>query len=620
MISIKNYSHYSLCQAISHPDKLARTAKEKGYTHLALTDYNSISGAIEFIKNCKSQKINWIIGTTLSIADTNGSLVLLAKNLDGWKSLIKVISEANKKENYKEHPRLSLDKLEQLKTSGLICVVGGVDSILNLPLFKQEKFTDIYDAKDESQAKELTNPNWVDGCIELIGRLRSIFGNDGVYFESILESIPADTLCNKAVRYLGGLLKVKVLATNPSHYCNKDDYRDHHILLCSGMKTTLRGSREKLEQVNNKRLKKFFSSQNYDLTSDWSWAPQKELDNLEDFVKQFEQYNVFSNPRLPKFTCPDNKTSEEYARELCEIGWEKRKPYALLSKEDEYHTRLNNELKAYSEIGIIDYFLIVWDFLRAAKERGELTGIGRGSAGGCMLAYLLEITELDPVRYNLSSDRFYNAGRNTKDKISLPDIDTDLMISKREDSIQYMKDKYGVDRIGQVVTFGRLMGRGALKEVLRINDACTFDLINKITEHVPDEAKIADELQEMEDRGEEPSIILWALQNSSKKLKTWCYLDENGKCQGEYAKLFEQAIRLEGTLKSQGKHAAAIILGYEPLANLCPMLYNKSGDPTCGFEYPGLEDIGLPKFDFLGVAVLDKLHTIVKMIKGRYNG
>lgn len=631
MISLKNFTHYSLCKSIIHPDKLAENAKSKGYTHVGVTDYNSISGAIEVIKafddlnkeekkaNPDFEPIKWIIGTTLTITKDSGEkgyITLYAKNLDGWKSLIKVISEANKKENFNKHPQISYGKLKKLKPSGLICTIGGLDSWLALGIF-DGPVNDVIRLKTLEEVKTKTNKNWIADCKTMIQELGDTFD---LYLESHNEILPGDTLVNQAVRYLGKQMKIPVVFCQDAHYLNAEDCRDHHIILCSGMKATLRDVKEKLEEDENLELRRFFYSSEYYLRDNLDWVPQNELDNLKDLVDKCEQYKVFSNPKLPKFPSPGGKSSTEYAKELCAIGWEKRKPYILANKEAEYHKRLEDEINTYDPINILDYFLIVQDFLAAARNRGELTGVGRGSAGGCMLAYLLGITELDPVKYNLSSNRFYNPGRNTKDKIALPDIDCDLMITKRQESIQYLIDKYDLSRVGQVCTFGRIQGRGAIKEVFRVNNAGTFDLINKITENIPDEAKIADELQEMDERGEEVSIILWALKNEGKKLKDWCYLDAQGKCQGEYARLFEQAIRLEGTLKTQGKHAAAIIIGAEALENVCPMLHNKSKDSIgiCGFEYESLESIGLVKFDLLGVAVLDKLHMITSMIKERY--
>lgn len=194
---------------------------------------------------------------------------------------------------------------------------------------------------------------------------------------------------------------------------------------------------------------------------------------------------------------------------------------------------------------------------------------------------------------------------------SLPDIDIDFQPSYREEIIQYLKDKYGQDKVCQIVTFGRLQGRSSLKEVLRANDSCSFDEMNKITKPIPDEAAISDLLEEMED----PSIIMWALENCSKDLKDYCWIDENGELQGQYAREFKQAIRLEGTYKSQGKHAAGVIISSEVLSEVIPMVKAaRSSELLGGMEMEALGDIGCVKFDILSLSLLDKIFDTVQDI------
>jgi DNA polymerase III subunit alpha len=237
------------------------------------------------------------------------------------------------------------------------------------------------------------------------------------------------------------------------------------------------------------------------------------------------------------------------------------------------------------------------------------------SAAGCLVSYLIGITSIDPIKYNLIFDRFYNAGRNTKDRISMPDIDVDVPINKRELIIAYIKNKYGSDKVSQMVTFNTIKGRGALKDVLRVYGNVGFEEMNKITQNIPDEAKIADELQEMKDETGEASIIRWALENNADKLREWCYIDENGELQGPLAKRFEQAIRLEGTKSNQSKHAAGIAISAKPLNELCPMVYDsKNSQLIAGMEMQDLESIGIIKFDILGVAMLDKIMTIQDLL------
>jgi DNA polymerase-3 subunit alpha len=213
-------------------------------------------------------------------------------------------------------------------------------------------------------------------------------------------------------------------------------------------------------------------------------------------------------------------------------------------------------------------------------------------------------------------DRFYNAGRNSKDHISMPDIDVDVPINKREDIIEYIKNQYGQDKVSQMITFNTIKGRGALKDVLRVYGNISFEEMNKITKNIPDEAKIADELQEMKEETGESSIIRWALENNPEKLKEWCFIDEKNELQGPLAKRFEQAIRLEGTKSNQSKHAAGIAISSHPLKESCPMVYDSKNDQLiAGMEMQDLEALGVIKFDILGVALLDKVMTITDLLK-----
>jgi len=213
---------------------------------------------------------------------------------------------------------------------------------------------------------------------------------------------------------------------------------------------------------------------------------------------------------------------------------------------------------------------------------------------------------------DLLFERFYYAGRNSADHISLPDIDMDVPGKKRDDVILYLKDKYGHDHVSQMITFGRLQGRSAIKEVLRVNEACSFGEMNAITKSVPNEAEISDQLAEMDD--EDRSIIRWALINNSDMLSEYCKLSDNGELEGEYAKYFEEAIQIEGTFKSQGKHAAGVVISAKPLNQVCPMVKQKgSNEKIAGLEMSDLESLGHVKFDVLGLALLEKLMFIKEL-------
>ena len=248
---------------------------------------------------------------------------------------------------------------------------------------------------------------------------------------------------------------------------------------------------------------------------------------------------------------------------------------------------------------------------------GWLAGPGRGSAAGCLISYLIGITKIDPVEHDLLFERFYNAGRNTGGHVSLPDIDMDVPGKKRDDVIDYLKEKYGSEHVSQMITFGRLQGRSAIKEVLRVNEACSFSEMNAITKSVPNEADISDQLAEMDD--EDRSIIRWALINRADELRDFCHITDDGKLEGDYAEYFQQAIDIEGTFKTQGKHAAGVVISKDKLKNVCPMVVQKGAtEKIAGLEMSDLEALGHVKFDVLGINLLDKLMKIQEL-KNEHN-
>jgi DNA polymerase-3 subunit alpha len=316
---------------------------------------------------------------------------------------------------------------------------------------------------------------------------------------------------------------------------------------------------------------------------------------------------------LPRFDCPNGISEEEYLKELCRDGW--RRLLISTNKVNSpdakklYGDRFNEELGVINRANLFGYFLIVQDIIRYVNNQGWLSGPGRGSAAGCLISYLLGITQIDPLEYDLLFSRFYNDGRNSKDHISLPDIDMDVPSKKRDNVIEYLKTKYGNDHVSQMLTFGRLQGRSAIKEVLRVYEACSFAEMNTITKYIPNEAEISDQLADMDD--DERSIIRWALINNSKELRDFCYINDDGKLDGEYAEYFKQAIAIEGTFKTQGKHAAGVVISAEPLYKACPMVKEKgSNEKIAGLEMSDLEALGHVKFDILGLSLLDKIMHI----------
>ena len=415
-----------------------------------------------------------------------------------------------------------------------------------------------------------------------------------------------------------------------SYYVNKEDSKLHKILLCSDMKTTIPKVNKLFKKDKDGKLIvspnfpseyahniKFFTSDEY-YVKDKDQSAGLDTKLLSRIYAQCEHFDILSNPILPKFKCPHNASEEEYLKELCRSGWKKllidKGKVSTEENKQIYLDRFKEEFDVIKNANLFGYFLIVRDIINYVVKNKWMSGPGRGSAAGCLISYLIGITQIDPVEYDLLFERFYNAGRNTKENISLPDIDIDVPGTKRDEVILYLKNKYGHDKVSQMLTFGRLQGKSAIKEVLRVYEACSFAEMNAISNNIPDEAKISDQLAEMED--EDRSIIKWALINNSNELSDFCKILEDGSLDGEYAEYFDQAIKIEGTFKTQGKHAAGVVISAQPLSKVCPMVKQKgSSEKIAGLEMSDLEALGHVKFDILGITLLDKLMHIKELVR-----
>lgn len=399
-----------------------------------------------------------------------------------------------------------------------------------------------------------------------------------------------------------------------SFYAKQSDVDLHRILLCSELKTTLPKIQKEIRKNNlSEDIKDYF------INNDKYIVAKNPLKLLETIYNECEDYDILSKPILPKFNCPDGLSEEEYLKKLARIGWKELLINSGKVKTDSnkkiYLDRFNKELEVIKNANLFGYFLIVQDIIKYVNSSQWMSGPGRGSAAGCLISYLIGITQIDPVEYDLLFERFYNAGRNSKDHISLPDIDMDVPAKKRDDVITYLRNRYGKDHVSQMITFGRLQGRSAMKEVLRVHEACSFSEMNEITKSIPNEAEISDQLAEMDE--EDRSIIKWSLVNRSEDLRDFCYIDEKGNFKGEYSEYFKQAIEIEGTFKTQGKHAAGVVISKEPLYKVCPMVKQRGSiEKIAGLEMSDLESLGHVKFDVLGITLLDKLMFIEDLKDG----
>jgi DNA polymerase-3 subunit alpha len=572
-------------------------------SHVAITNHGSISGAIALLKEAKKAKIQPIIGLEAYVCEQDSKikddsnrdlshLVLLARNDRGYKELVKLVSASNHPDSYYYKPRLSLEEIAQYNCDDFICVNGHMGSpIGNICLEDKE--------------------GW--DAINTVAKYRGIFKH--FYLECQLVDPALSDMVNltKQVRELARKTNTPILATNDAHYCTQDKVDLHRILLCRNL-----GSVTLAEARAKGAFSAFFNSDKFYLKSYEemiaSGHTEAELDCTNEVASLCEPYtDILKDPILPHFPCPEGYDADEWLRQLCRNGWvEKIKEVVPLEQQQVYTDRVKEELDVLQGADLSSYFLIVEDIISEIKRQGGLPGPGRGSAAGCLVSYLIGITQIDPIKYNLIFQRFFNAGRGAG---TMPDIDIDVPVTMRDNIIQYIRKRYGEDNVAQMITYTTAKGRGALKDVLRAY-GMPFDTMNKITKYLPEEAKIADELQQMKQDYGESSIIKWALEHDdSGKLKEWCYLEDD-ELQGPYAKRFQQAIDYEDTKLSRSKHAAGVVITESPIAEMCPMVYDTKNKTTiAGFELNDLESVGCIKFDLLGLNFLDKVMGIKDILE-----
>lgn len=566
---LRNHSHYSLLKSTSRIKPLVAHCKKLGYTHVGICDINSVAGCVPFMKECKDAQITPIIGSEIVLSD--GRITLFCKNIQSWKKLLKIISQI---ESFSTIEDLS----EIITPSDFVCIDGYIGSLL-CNLSSQ-------DAVQERVNRHvaLMQTKFTDYYLE-------IDTNDDIEINSTLQSL----IINTGYR--------KIIPSSVSYYIERKDNIDHKVLMCVDFKTTL----SKLTSVINGEELKFIHSSNFFIKTEDQIKKKYEqqyIDNMDSIKSVCEKIDILSSPKLPKFQTPNNISEIEYLKQLCNAGLRAKG----LDNNQVYIDRLKYEMDIIEEANLSGYFLIVQDYVNHFFSQGCLVGPARGSAAGALTCYLTGITLIDPIPHDLLFDRFYNAGRNTKGHISLPDIDVDFPPDWREKVIDYIRDKYGHDKVCQMVTFGKMSGRSILKEVLRVNNACSFDEMNTITSKIPQESAISDLLEEMD----EPSVIRWTLEHDPDALSDYCWLKRN-KLEGDYAQYFEQALRMEGIYKTQGKHAAGVVISSEPLDEICPMIKPKRGnEKIAGMEMNYLEAIGCVKFDILGVSLLKTIMDITK--------
>jgi len=562
------HTEYSLLDGSCKIKELIARVKELGMNSIAITDHGVMYGAVKFYQEAVSNGIKPIIGCEAYVAsksrfDKNNSsdnfyyhLVLLAKDNRGYKNLIKMVSKGFT-EGFYYKPRIDLELLREYH-EGIIalsaCLAGPVArTVLNDSYEKAKEMALIYN---------------------------DIFGQDNFYLEIQDHGIREQQIVNSALIRMSQETGIPLVCTNDLHYINREDAEAHDILICiQTNKTVDEENRMKYEGSE------FYLKSPEEMFSLFPYAKEA----VENTSKIAERCNVsfeFNKYKLPVFDVPDGKDAFEFLRELCVEGVKKR--YSSVS--DKLWERLDYELNTIKSMGFVDYFLIVWDFIKYAKDNNIMVGPGRGSAAGSIVAYSLRITDIDPIKYNLIFERFLNPER-----VSMPDIDVDFCYERRQEVIDYVVEKYGADHVAQIVTFGTMAARNAIRDVGRAL-AMSYSEVDKVAKMIPMELKMT---------------IKKALSMNPSLLSEY---ESNPKVKF----LIDMSMKLEGLPRHASTHAAGVVICDKPVVEYVPLNSN-DGVITTQYTMTTLEELGLLKMDFLGLRTLTVIKNAVNEIKRNHN-
>ncbi len=638
-VPLHMHSHFSLLDGMSSPKGIVDRAVELGMPAVAITDHGSVSAAVQFNEYALKKGIKPILGVELYQCEQDPTiknaanrkrhhLIILAKNPQGIKELFSLISLTNSPEFFYYKPRIDLNNLKPFgKSRNLICLSACIGGELPSSLFSDFKQACKVSGSTNSveEVQKFLRDDWREVGSTIIDKYVDVFGKDNYFLELQQEGMPIQTVITECLRSLSQKKGIPTAATLDSHYLREKDADDHRILLYSQMKTTAEKI-EELKQSGGDTMQFFHCDEFYvfDYEKMLTWATPDELQRTVEIAESIDAAPLNRKPCLPAVKVKD---SNKALYDLCIIG--AKKIFGHLPKEEKeiYWKRLQYELEVIREAGLADYFLIVQDACEWVDANGGVRGDGRGSGAGCLINYLLDITKIDPLQYGLIFERFYNKGRNTEDHVSLPDIDTDVNVQIRDRLLDYLKDRWGREYVAQMITFSRLQGKAALKEVFKArkqdvvsivkkhrdkkDDSIVnpFEICNEITNMIPHESEIMGDLQSIrEETGDDSyGILRWTIDHVSSIIPFY----------EKFKPLFDQAMRLEGVKKSQSKHAAGIVISREPINQLVPMVFDpRSKEQVVGLEMFDAEKLSCVKFDFLGVATLDKLKRVQDLVRG----
>ena len=562
------HTEYSLLDGSNKIKEYVSRVKELGMNSAAITDHGVMYGVIDFYREARKHGIKPILGCEVYVApnsrfdrETAGGesryhhLVLLAENNTGYANLMKIVSRGFT-EGYYYKPRVDKDLLRQYH-EGIIalsaCLAGEVQRYLSRGLTEEAK--------------------------KVALEYQDIFGKGNFFLEMQDHGIPEQQLVNQRQIQLSKETGIELVVTNDIHYTYAEDAKPHDILLCIQ-------TGKKLDDENRMRYEggQYYVKSPQEMEALFPYAKQA-LENTQKIADRCEVEIEFGVTKLPKYDVPDGMTSWEYLNKLCWEGLEKH--YGAPSRE--LKERLRYELDTIRSMGYVDYFLIVWDFIKYAKDHGIAVGPGRGSAAGSIVSYCLEITNIDPIRYQLLFERFLNPER-----VTMPDIDVDFCFERRQEVIDYVVRKYGKDRVVQIVTFGTLAARGVIRDVGRVMDL-PYAFVDSIAKMIPQELNIT---------------IDKALQMNPELRKTY----ENDP---QVKLLIDMCKRLEGLPRHSSMHAAGVVIGQREIDDFVPLSRASDGSITTQFTMTTLEELGLLKMDFLGLRTLTVIQNAVQLAKSK---
>ena len=561
---LHTHTEYSLLDGAARISELISRAKECGMEHLAITDHGAMYGVVDFYKEAKKQGINPVIGCEVYVAprtrfdktheyDSKYShLILLAENTIGYKNLIKLVS-CGFTEGFYYKPRVDFDLLAEYHEGIIVlsaCLAGEIPKLL---------------LSDNYEGAKAVAQKYID-----------VFGQDNYFIEIQDHGLREQKLTNPLLIKLARELGVGIVATNDIHYVKQEDAEAQDVLMCIQMDRTV-------DDPDRMRFEtdQFYMKSPQEMERLFSYIPEA----LSNSVKIAERCHVdfdFNTRHLPSYEVPDGKDSYEYLKELCFSGLEKR----YKNPDKELSDRLLYELNVIKTMGFVDYFLIVWDFIHYARSNDVMVGPGRGSAAGSLVAYTLEITSIDPIKYGLIFERFLNPER-----ISMPDIDVDFAPEGRQKVINYVVEKYGKECVSQIITFGTLKAKLVIRDVGRALNI-PYAEVDKIAKAVPNDLNITI------DKALEISTDLKTMYESDARIK----------------KLIDTARALEGLPRHKSTHAAGVVITQEPTVNYIPMQLNEDA-VTTQFVKDTVEELGLLKMDFLGLRNLTIIENAVKIIE-----